>query len=452
MRWLGFALRLILLLALIAWLIDQPGAAQIVWHGYVIETSASVLALVGVGAVFILFSLFRLWRFLLDGPRFWRMRQKIKKIERGQDQLAQGLVAIAAGDGAEAGRLAVGARKLLGPTTTTRLLQAQAAQLSGDHRAAHEIYTALAAEPESAVLGYRGLIMAALREGKWDEAERLAEKLRRLKPDTPWLGLIRFELLVRRQQWNEARLALTSARQAHLLDQTRANRYLAALTLADANNVIQEGKAPGLALSLAEQALRLAPGWLPAVLMLAKQQVHGEHNRAAMKLIERQWVNHPHLELAALYGSINQSSDDPLSAYKQVEKLTRINPEHTTSQMALAKAALDADLWGAARRHLLAIASRPDATQNVFRMLAKLERRESGDDRATARWLMKIGEALPDARWLCQTCGGAHDAWQATCKHCGCFNALEWQIPGMSRIEETKAIAHQPSALLSDIS
>ena len=115
MRWLGFALRLILLLALIAWLIDQPGAAQIVWHGYVIETSASVLALVGVGAVFILFSLFRLWRFLLDGPRFWRMRQKIKKIERGQDQLAQGLVAIAAGDGAEAGRLAVGATQITRP-------------------------------------------------------------------------------------------------------------------------------------------------------------------------------------------------------------------------------------------------------------------------------------------------------------------------------------------------
>ncbi len=180
------------------WIITHSGHAHIVWHGYAIETSSAFLVLCVVLIAYGLFTLHRTWRWFRNTPEMYRLKRKIGKLHEGHHHLTHGLVAVAAGDAAEAGRRAVGARKLLGDTTATRLLQAQAAQLAGDHGMAKEIFLSLASESDSAVLGYRGLIMEAFRARDWDEAHRLTEKLRRLKPETPWLNLIRFELATRR--------------------------------------------------------------------------------------------------------------------------------------------------------------------------------------------------------------------------------------------------------------
>ena len=210
-RILAFTLRLAIIIALAVWFVDRSGSARLVWGGYVIETSAAFIGFCVLAAGFIFYLLLRFLHFLRHGSKHSRLRKGLKKWQHGHDHLTKGLVAIAGGDAAEAGRHAVQARKLLGATVATRLLQAQAAQLAGDASAAQEIFHALAAEPDSAVLGYRGLIMEARRARNWAEVERLVEKLHRLKPETPWLNLIRFDLLARRQAWDEANMALAQA-------------------------------------------------------------------------------------------------------------------------------------------------------------------------------------------------------------------------------------------------
>ncbi len=98
-----------------------------------------------------------------------------------------------------------------------------------------------------------------------------------------------------------------------------------------------------------------------------------------------------------------------------------------------------ADIWGEARRHLTAlINARERATQSAYRMMARLERREKGDEQAAMQWMTKAAEAMPDPVWLCRTCGGAHEEWQATCRHCHSFATLDWQSPGISRVQRTR--------------
>ena len=435
MRLLGFILRLSVFLALAiglaVWLTDQPGTARIVWHDYVIETSAAFLAFLFALALCGLFILYRLWRFMWDGLRFWKLGQQIKKLKQGQEQIGLGIVALASGDAAEAGRLAVAARKALGATASTRWLQAQAAQLAGDHATAKEIFRSLAAEPANAPLGYRGLIAAAVKERHWDEAEQHVAKLHRLKPKTPWLSLIRFELAARRQNWAEAREALTEAASSRLLEAPLARRHQAALLLANLDDLVKRGQ-PDQALQAAEQAARLCPDWLPALAALAHAQILTNHLRAAQRTLERAWERAPHPQLVALAQKMGRNPRS-LDGYKQVEKLVRANRDHPASALALAEAALAADLWGEARRHFLVLANGPRPTQNVFRLLANLERRESANDSAATRWLMKAMDAAPDPLWLCDSCGGSHPEWQATCKHCGAFDTLTWQSPGLSR-------------------
>ncbi len=432
-RFLGFLFRLALLVALAVWLADRPGTARIVWHDYIIETSAAVLGLGTLAIGFVFYLLFRFWHLIKHGPERWKLHRKLQKMRRGQDQLTEGLIAIAGGNASEAGRLAVGARKLLGPTAATQMLQAQAAQLAGDHHAAQNIFRSLAANSDSAVLGYRGLIMNARREQDWAEVSALTEKLRDIKPNTPWLNLISFELLARKQEWDQAAGALAKVQQARLIDPSRAKHYRAALLAAAAQNHARLGQSHD-ALATAEQAVRLDPSWAPALIVLAEQQLQAGQRRAANRTVEKNWARTPHPQLASIY---RDSFSDPLDGYKYVEKLCRDNEDAPESRLVLAEAALAADIWGETRRHLIALISRNQATQAVFRMLARLERRESGDEQAALQWMTKAVDAAPDPIWLCRSCGGGQTEWSGTCSHCGSFDSLHWQSPGSSRAQSS---------------
>lgn len=433
-RLLSFVLKLVFLLALVIWLADSPGTARLVWHGYIIETSAAFLGLLVLAAGFVFYGLWRLARFITHGPEMWRLRRRMEKLKTGQKQLTSGLIAVASGNAPEAGRLAVSARKLLGVTPVTQLLQAQAAQLAGDSAMAHEIFTELSEDSASAVLGYRGLIMEAMRASRWDEAAALAEKLRKVQPKTPWLNLIRFELATRRQQWDEADAALDGVLAARLIEPARARQSQAALMLATAQNEARQGHREK-ALQLAEQAAREAPKWLPALIALAERQMEAGHARAAHRTIERSWAESPHPQLARAYRKGREM--DPMEAYKQTTRLCRSGKDgaedRALSRLVMAEAALEADIWGEARRHLITLTSRGEATQSAYRLLARLERRESGNEQAALQWLTRAVDAPPDPVWLCRACGGGHEEWQAVCADCGSFNTLEWQTPGKSR-------------------
>jgi HemY protein len=430
MRFFSFIIQIAAVVAVAIWLADRPGSAHIVWHDTVIETSAAFLALCVLGIAYIIHMLFRLWHFLRHGPVHWRLRRRLAKMQKGQDQLTQGLIAIASGNAAEAGRLAVASRKNTGNGKTSSVpslwLQAQAAQLAGDHRAAREIFRTLAADSEAAILGYRGLITEAKRGDDWTEVDRLMAELHGKKPATPWLSLIRMESAARRQQWDEAEQALSHASAARLMDSEGGRRTRAALRVASSRNAAASGDIT-TALHAAEQAARQAPDWLPAIINLAEVLSRSAHKRAAARVIERAWKARPHPQLAQI---VRRQAQDSLDALRQIEHLCRHNLHMTESRAALAETALAADIWGEARRHLTASAAEGTATRNIYKMLARLERRQHGDERTAASWLMKATEAPADPAWLCNNCGGAHDLWQPVCGHCGAFNAVEWQIPG----------------------
>ncbi|MDD3029164.1 MAG: heme biosynthesis HemY N-terminal domain-containing protein [Alphaproteobacteria bacterium] len=428
-RFLRFLVQLALLLGVALWLADRPGEAHIVWHDTVIETSAAFLAVAVLVLGLVIHLLFRLWYLLRDGPALWRMRRDLAKAKRGQDLIAQGLVALAAGNASEAGRLAVAARKNMGRTISTQWLQAQAAQLAGDRRAAKEIFRALAANDAAAVLGYRGLVAEAKRDGNWEEIDALLSELHRQKPSTPWLSLMRMESAARHCQWENAEQALSHAIAAKLMDSDQGRQTRAALRVAVSRAAAMAAD-KSKALQAAEQAVKLAPDWLPALLRLADALAATGHARAATRMIEHAWKTQPHPQLAHL---LRRMAKTPLEAFKQTEKLCQINPSARESRLAMAEAALDADIWGEARRHLTACINERCATQGVYRLLARLERGEHHDERAAAQWLSKAAEAAPDPAWLCRTCGQAHEVWIPLCSPCGSFNSLEWRRDGKSR-------------------
>jgi HemY protein len=429
MKILWFIIRLAIVAAIALWLAQQPGSAQIQWHDTVIDTSAAFLFVFFAVAAYALVLLSRFWSFLIEGPRVWRLNRKIGKLKDGQEDLTKGLAAIAAGRPAEAGRYAVKARKAMGENPMSQFLLAQSAHLSGDHKAAAEIYQAMTkTHDESAIIGYRGLILAALREGRTQDARQQVRRLEQAKPDAPWLALVKFELAVKDGAWQTALECLEKIKKMKTVARAAIQRYEALLLVAQAKELLRMSQSKE-ALNYAEKAYKLAPSWVPAMLALTETQIAADYAKAAVRTIERAWPTTPHPQLLPLYRWA-LSDEKALGFFKKIKQLTKNNPDDRHSLAALADAALKADLWGEARRYLMQLVNTGQAVQSSYQMLARLEVREAGNERAAAAWSARALSAPADPQWRCSSCGAVHEYWEVVCTQCGAFDAVDWTAAG----------------------
>ena len=94
---------------------------------------------------------------------------------------------------------------------------------------------------------------------------------------------------------------------------------------------------------------------------------------------------------------------------KATEQLARANPAHPESKIALARAALEARLWGEARTFLEAVTTdlgNHDETR-ICRLWAELEEAEHQDTKASRAWLTRASLADEDPAWVCGKCGNS---------------------------------------------
>jgi len=416
--------------ALAAWFAENPGHVSIVWQSYRVDTSVGILvAAVGVLAIAAAL-IYRLWRSLRTVSKVSRTAREQRRLREGYTALTNGFVAVAAGDAEEAKRLTRRAHALLREPALTHLLAAQAAQLGGDDAAARRYFTGLLDAPGTEFLGVRGLLTLAEHEGDEDSALRLAQRAEALKPKVPWVHEKLFGLEVEAGRWTAAERTIKDALKHKTLEPAEGKRRRAVVLLEQSRQAEAEDEEVQ-ALTLARRALDDAPELTPAAIRLAELLHRKGENRRARKIVEDAWQRAPHPALARQYGALAGGSGDDgdgLKQLKAVEKLASAWPDDPASHLALGWAALEAKLWGQARRHLeTAAGDRP--TTFVCRLMAALEEAENGDTPAARAWYAKAGEAEPDPGWVCGDCGAVADDWSAVCANCGAFNNLSWGTP-----------------------
>ncbi len=425
-RALWFLLKVAVVIAAAIWLADRPGTVSVHWLGYAVEAPFWVALLVTIVALGIAALGYRLIRGLIRTPHRIRRHSRVRRRERGYRALTQGMVAIAAGDAQTARKMARKADGLLNEPPLTMLLSAQAAQLQGDERAAKEYFTAMLERPETAFLGMRGLLTQAIKSGDRVEALTLARKARGLQPNTPWLLGTLYDLEAQAGDWAAAEGTLQQAIQAGAIPTEEGRRHRAVLLLERSFEAERRGRADG-ALSHAQAAHDMMPGFVPAAVRLARLQLAADRLKPAAKVVERAWRHSPHPELADIYRSI-VSSYDPLTRVRLFQKLVRQAPDSAESHLAVARAAIDAQLWGEARQHLNR-AMEIGPTRRTFRLMAELDRGERHDEDAAKDWLAKAANAPEDPVWTCSSCGAVSHNWGGLCGHCGAFDTLTWKAP-----------------------
>jgi HemY protein len=419
---------------------DQPGHVAIEWQDWRLNPSVPVLIATIVVLAAAAMLVLGVLRRVIAGPGAFLRARRERRQRAGYRALTQGMVAVAAGDAEEAQRHARKADVLLAEPPLTLLLSAQAAQLNGDEDAARHYFSQMLTRAETEFLGLRGLLTQALRKGDDATARQLAERAHRLRPKTPWVLTHLLELHVRSGAWDAAHEVLTTALKRKLVA-GELGRHHQAVLLHERSRVAEAKGQDSEALALTAKALDLAPDFAPAAALRGRLLRRAGRDRPAAKAIETAWRRAPHPLLAEAYAELN-AGEPPLARVKRAEKLAAVNPDHVESHIVVAEAALAAQLWGEARRHLQAArgngaadpaaateAASPLPSARICRLMAELEERQHGDGTASRAWLARAAEAPPDPVYVCRNCAAESLAWRPVCARCRGFDTLDWRTP-----------------------
>lgn len=421
-----FYLTIVFLLGLgFAWLAERPGDLVLTFGGYRYEVSLMVAAVAVaaiVAAVMIVWWLVRsIWNSPYAVARYFRVRRR----DRGYQALSTGMIAAGAGDGGLARRMGKQASKLIDSDREPliHLLDAQAALLEDDHDTARKRFEAMLDDPEMRLLGLRGLYLEAERLGDRGAAYHYAERAAEVAPQLGWAANATMEARTVQGDWNGA-LKLVDAQKAsgHADREVSARKRAVLLTakaMADADSD------PATARAAALEANRLQPEFIPAALIAAKMLFRQDELRKGSKILETAWKKEPHPDVADLYVHA-RSGDAALDRLARARKLQSLRPNNAESELAVARAALDAGEFGLARSAAEA-AIRISPREGAYLLLADIEEAETGDQGRVRQWLAKAVRAPQDPAWVAD--GHVSDKWAPCSPVTGHLDAFEWRVP-----------------------
>jgi len=396
----------------VAWAIASlPGRLSIDAGPYTVETSDSIAVTALLLTFVVLYLLIRLVMLILFVPRAGSLWRGGRRRRAGDQAVTRALVALAAGEKADARREALRARSLLGDTPQTLLLTAEAGRLAGRDDEAATALHALAAREDAAFLGLRGLLANAISRQDWPQATALARQAEAAHPGAAWLRQERAQLAIRSGDWAEA------------LSLSGPDGPKAALAVGAAQAETNTDRAE----RLARQALKFDPSFTPAVLALASRLRARGREKQALAVLADGWKQAPHPEIAALALA---PVTDKFARAKGAQQLTVGQPDHPETHLLLARTALDAGVFGEARRHLEAAQKAGLDQRRAWLLLAELEEEDRGDTEAgrlaQRDALRRAASARPDPRWRCTACHTAQTTWGPACPVCLAPGSLVW--------------------------
>lgn len=423
-----------------AWLIALPGTLTIEVAGYRLQPGLGVTGAALLALILLAIIVWAIVRRLIEAPRRLARAAAARRVKTGFDALADGYIALQAGDPSRARTLARDARTRLPESPAAMLLEAQAELATGDMAAAREHYRALIGNPKTALAALTGLYDQARAQGRADAALTFARKAVKLAPGLAWAQTAVFDDLTRRGDWDAA-LETVTARPATTREQKARKRRDQAVLLAATATAAQPTD-PDKAYRDAMSALKFDADFVPPALIAARVLIDKGEVRKAQSLLRRLWraTGHPHVAL--LYANA-QPGASAVERLKRLRELIEGSEPTLASALVLARAAIDAFEWSLARNALAPyIAGEP--TQQVCSLMAEIEEGQSGDQGKARQWLARAVRAPRDATWVAD--GIVSDDWEPVSPVTGRLDAFEWKAPLRLAATDRPAAAKLPAA------
>ncbi len=396
----AFALFLVAAVAVgVLALTGEPGRAWLEWMGWRIEMTAAAAALLTLASA-LLFTL--LWRgviWIVEAPRRAARARAEAKRKQALEALSRGFLAVAAGDGSEARRLAQKSAELAEDAPAlVRVLAAQAAEAAGDTAAAKSAYSAMLGFPEMRLAGLRGLMQAELAEGDKAAAVRHAETAYGLARTARWAWRALLEARLEAGDWAAALDLVKSGLDRKIVSPVGAERSRAALLAAAAADLEDpaDPKARAQALDFAVQSVKLKPDFAPGVVMAARLLADDGKAAKAGALIETAWKAQPHPALWLAYRDL-KTNETPKARAQRLAALAAMKPDARESRILRVESAL---IGGdpVAARAAARLLDEEAPTARFAGLMARVAAANGQGDEARA-WVARGVEAAQEPDW-----------------------------------------------------
>lgn len=377
----------------------EPGRATFVWLGWRADMTAAAAVLMILLAALAAMAAWRLVLWAAEAPRrSARARAEIRR-RQAMEVLTRGYLAVAAGDGSEARRLAQKAAELAEDAPgLVRILAAQAAEAAGDQTAAGAAYTAMLSIPDMKIAGHRGLMQLAAAEGRREAVVEHAQAAYDLGRPARWAfrALIQDRLDV--GDWDGGLALVAGALERKTLIPLVAERARAALLAASAAQLetSTEPKVRAQALERANQAAKLQPGFAPGVAVAARLLADDGKPARAASVIEQAWKAAPHPALWLAYRDL-RTSETPGQRSQRLGALVALQPEARESRILAVEAALIGGDVVRAREAARALEAEPP-TQRLGALLARVAHAAGQGDEARM-WIAQAAGAPQEPDW-----------------------------------------------------
>jgi len=424
-RILVFFLIVLLLGVGFAWLADRPGDLVVTFAGMQYKVTLMVAASAIVAMIAAVMLTWWVIKSVVASPYALRRHFRARKRDRGYQSLSTGLIAAGAGDGQTARRMIGQAQKLLNvdQEPLIKLLDAQAAMLEGRADDARAKFEAMLDDPETKLLGLRGLYLEAQRLGARDASRHYAEEAALLAPNVEWAASAALGQKTTHGDWDGAVALLEKQKATKQIDKERAKRERAALLTAKAIETFDSN--PASAKPIAIEANKLAPDLVPAAIIAAKVLFQQGDLRKGSKILEHVWKKEPHPEVAETYVHA-RLGDSVFDRLKRARHLAGLYPHHPESSLAIAHAALAAGELKEAREAAEAVL-RSAPRESAYLLLADIEEAQTGDQGRVRQWLSRAVKAPRDPAWTAD--GYVSERWAPASPVTGKLNAFEWKVP-----------------------
>jgi HemY protein len=404
------------------WFAERPGDVAITWQGRRIDTSVMVLAAAVAAIAVATVMAWSILRAILRAPDLVSRYLRIRRGERGYRAVSQGLIAVGSGDARAAKKFTAEAVRIAPREPLTLLLSAQSAQLSGDRDAAVATFQEMADRDDTRVLGLHGLFVEAQRRHDHAAALAYAEEAAKHASVPVWAGQAVLEFRCVAGDWSGALERLERNMKSGLIDKRTYRRQRAVLFTAHAQALADSGDR-ARAIALAREAAKLAPDLVPAATLAGRLLGEAGERRRAARTIERAWRANPHPDLAAAYAAL-RPGDSARQRLSRVETLAAKGPADAEAALAVARAALDAQEFAAARKALAPYTASP--RKRVAALMAELEMAQ-GDEGRAREWMARALNARRDPAWTADAFVSDH--WLPISPVSGRLDAFEWKDP-----------------------
>lgn len=405
------------------YLADRPGTVTINWNGQRVDADFLVILLGLPVLLFLAWVAARIWSWIKGGTPLSPERRALRRKQKGLNEVDGALSALAAGESAKALSLGQSAIKHLEGSGVAYIVAAQAATACGKDDLAEQYFAALSETQHGKFLGLRGRVSEARRLGRVSKALELSEEALKAAPRSDWALATAFELESKLGKWADAQETLRKATAKSIFDSDTSARHLGAIRYGQALSAQEAGQMAD-AVRHAKKALAVRPDFVPAAVLAAQLFKSSGKIGPASKIVEKTWKLRPHPALAESYAAL-MPMETAEARMTRFEKLHKLAPDHSESQIRLAEAALGAGAFDKAEAAL------KPSLEGLIRarvgiIMGQIAAAKGAEARIRSKWADIAAKGAPEPCYECSVCRTQRTYWTSHCPTCDSFNSFVW--------------------------